>query len=907
MKYRLFILLVSLGLIGLLPLHNAAQNCVVSTSISLSPPPNPLTGCYPAGSTITVCVSLTNYTQGGINWIHGIVVSLGPGWNAATLAPVSISPSCDGFGTWGWYTSCTSTNTGQTFGPGFYYDTPLGSTTGIIDGIPGNNYGDNCTNFTWNFCYSVTTNTTITTQQSGNIGVIVYGDYTTGSWTIYGCAPQPVTTSYCIQQNCTVQLPTLNITNVACHGDSTGSAFAAASGGFPPYSYLWSTGATTQSITGLPAGIYSVTVTDAAGCTKNVFFQITQPGPILDSASITHVGCSTANIGSITPNISGGVPPYSYLWSNGNTTPTISGLAAGTYTLTLTDSAGCVKNFTYNVIGFTPVSFTATATPATCAQNNGTISISINSGTAPYTYQWSPPVAAGPNATNLAAGIYTITVTDINGCSQSQTVTVSEIPSFSLSIQSTPVGCTGTGATATVTVNGGVGPFTYQWSPSGGTGPTATNLGPGTYTVTVTDSVGCSLSASVTIDPYTPMSLTPSTVNAQCDNPSTGAASVTVNGGNPPYSYQWSNGATGSSITNITPGIYTVTVTDASNCTEGLIINVGQNPQVFVSISGNNDLCEGQSTTLTATASGGSGGNQYLWSNGNSATGITVTPPAGVHVYTVTVTDITGCTASATYSVNVTAYPVLTTSGDVTICSGESIQLSASGAQTYSWSPNIGLNNPQSPNPVATPSVTTTYTVTGANGSCTATATLTVTVSPPVVASALPEDTIGTPPLTVNFINQSSGAISYFWDFGDGNTSILTNPQHVFTTPGVYNVMLVATNSDGCTDTFYVRVEVELISSLTVPNVFTPNNDGVNDLLSFIEDGIAEIKAEIYNRWGEKIYEWNKLAFGWNGIAQNGKEVPEGTYFIIVKATGLDGKKYEIAKSFLLLRSGKEK
>jgi gliding motility-associated-like protein len=887
-----------------LPFYSFSQNCIGTSSITVTPSPS-AGGCYPAGTTVTVCVSITNYSQGGVNWIHGIVVSLGPGWDASTLAPVSASPSCDGQGVWGWYTSCTSTNTGQTFGPGFYYDSPLGSTTGVLDGIPGNNYGDNCQTFTWNFCFSVTTNVSIPTQVSGSIGVTVYGDQTTGSWTTFGCTPQPVTSNYCIQQNCSVQLPTLNTTNPLCHGDSTGTAFAAGAGGQPPYTYLWSTGATTQTVTGLGAGIYSVTVTDAFACTKNVFFQITEPDEILNNAVVTDIGCNTGNTGSITTTVTGGVSPYSYAWSNGATTSSVSGLAAGVYSLTVTDANGCIKNYSYTINAFPAVSFTTSATQATCGQPNGSVTVTVTSGTPPYTYQWSPNVSSGSSANNLAAGNYTVTVTDANGCSDTQTITVTEIATFTLTTQTTPVGCTGTGATATVNVIGGTGPFTYQWSPSGGNNQTATNLNPGIYTVTVTDGAGCTLTATVTIDPYTPMSLTVSGTPAFCDNANSGTATVFVSGGNAPYTYLWSNGATTSALNNLAPGTYTVTVTDASSCTETISVSVSQNPQVFVSITGNNDLCEGQSTTLTANPSGGSGGNQYLWSSGGNSPSVNVTPPPGITVYTVTVTDATGCTATATLVVNVTSYPVLTLSGDVTICHGESTVLTAYGALTYEWTPPAGLDNPNSATPVASPSATTTYTVTGANGNCASTASLTVTVSPDVIAAATADTTKGFPPLTVNFTNQSTGGTSYLWTFGDGNTSTLTDPQHTFTQPGVYNVQLVVTNSDGCTDTLNIRIEVELTSAFSIPNVFTPNNDGKNDLFSFTEEGITEVKAEIFNRWGDKIYDWNKPGHGWNGIAKNGKEAPEGTYFIIVTATGQDGKKYEFARSFLLLRSEK--
>ncbi|MCC6385717.1 MAG: gliding motility-associated C-terminal domain-containing protein [Bacteroidia bacterium] len=731
-----------------------AQNCIGSSTISITPPPNPLTGCYEAGSTITVCVSITNYSQGGINWLHGIVPLLGSGWDSTTLAAVSASPSCDGMGVWGWFTSCTSTNTGLSFGPGFYYDTPSGSSTGIIDGIPGNNYGDNCISFTWNFCFSVATISGISAQLSGNIGVTVYGDQVSGSWTVVGCTPETILLPYCIQENCTVQLPTLITTNPACHGDSTGTAYAAGASGQPPYTYLWSTGDTTQTLTNLGAGIYSVTVFDVYNCSKIVFFQITEPDEILDNATVLGPGC-VPNSGSITTAVTGGTQPYTFLWNDGSITSSLSSLTTGAYTLTVTDSAGCSAVFNYTLTGYTPMS------------------LSVNSS------------------------------------------------------------------------------------------------------------------------------------NAQCDDLVTGSASVNVTGGNPPFAYQWSNGNTDSLNMNISPGIYTVTVTDASGCTETQTVTVGQNPQIFVTLSGNSNLCEGDSTTLTANASGGSGGSQFLWSNGSNNSYITVLPPTGTSSYTVTVTDNTGCSASSVLAVNVGPIPAISISDDVTICHGESTPLSVSGATTYQWVPVTGLSNPNVPNPVASPSVTTSYIVTATEGGCSVTDSVTVTVSPEVTAAATPDVSSGTAPLTVNFTNQSNGATTYSWNFGDNSTSGSANPQHVFTSNGTYDVTLIATNTDGCSDTLIIRITVENGSSFSVPNVFTPNHDGFNDLFMFNEDGITEVKAEIYNRWGEKIISWDKPGFGWDGTASNGKEAPDGTYFVVVNATGQDGTKYELAKSFQLIRSAK--
>jgi hypothetical protein len=182
--------------------------CIGSSTVTISPPPDSTTGCYSAGTTVTVCVTINDYAQSGVDWLCGVVPVLGPGWDSTTLAPVSTSPSCDGQGNWAWYTTCTSTNSGITFGAGFFYDSPAGSPLGTLDGIPGNNYGDNCQVYSWVFCFQVTS-VSLGVGTAGGIGVACYGDDMAGSWGQSGCVDPPITSTYCVTPNCTVTVPTL--------------------------------------------------------------------------------------------------------------------------------------------------------------------------------------------------------------------------------------------------------------------------------------------------------------------------------------------------------------------------------------------------------------------------------------------------------------------------------------------------------------------------------------------------------------------------------------------------------------------------------------------------------------------------------------------------------------------------
>ena len=878
--------------------------CIGSSSISITPPPDPATGCYFPGTTVTVCVTINDYLQTNADWLCGVVPVLGPGWDSTTVQPVTAPPSCDGNGVWAWFPSCTGFS-GNTYGPGFYYDSELNSPNGTIDGIPGNNYGDDCPVYTWIFCFQVTTNSIVTAITNTSIGVLALPDYEAGNWGSDGCVDPIIASNNCISPNCTVTVPTITITNTQCYGDTTGAASVTPTSGYPPYSYQWSNGQTTQNISGISGGIYSVIVTDSVGCQKTVYLQVQQPQDISFNPLVQNIGCTPGGTGSITTNVTGGTSPYSYLWSTTETTSSISGLTTGTYTLTVTDSAGCTKTNTFAIISVPPLSIPFTSADATCGMSNGSITITPN-GTPPYSYQWSPPVSTTNSATALAAGTYYITVTDSNGCMLTDTVVIASIATFTLSASVAPLGCDSlAGGSATVTPSP-AGTYTYQWLPTGGNGPTATGLAAGNYICVVTDVNSCVDSIAVTILPVIPITFSQSSGNVLCNTYNTGSASITnVNGGTPPYTYLWSDNSTGSSLSGVAAGTYSFTITDANSCTSTGSVTINQNPSIQLSQTPDTAICSGQSTTISVNASGGTPAFTYSWSNGNTSSSQLVNP-SSTTPYTVTVTDITGCTAVATINITVDQYPILSIAGDTSICHGTSTVLTATGGNNYSWSPSTGLSNAGISNPTASPQSTTMYTVTSANGNCSSSNSVTVTVVPAPDASFSADSSHGTPPLTVHFTDNSTGATTWSWNFGDGSTDNTQNPTHQFADTGTYNVTLLVTNPDGCTDTATFKIIIEQNSSLIIPNVFTPNGDLVNDIFNLQEKNISSVQFQIFNRWGTKIHEWNQLNGSWDGRMSNGDPAPEGTYFYTIHALGSDSTIYDTSGTITLLRTNKK-
>ncbi|WP_188477393.1 SprB repeat-containing protein, partial [Phaeocystidibacter marisrubri] len=442
------------------------------------------------------------------------------------------------------------------------------------------------------------------------------------------------------------------VSQVNCFGGSDGEAYVTYTGGTAPYSTLWSNGSTSDTLTNLVAGSYSVTITDANGCVTSQTVVITQPANALSLSAIVnaHVLCFGNSTGSATATATGGTAPYTYSWSNGMSGTSIGSVPAGTYTVNVLDANGCSDTATVTIIqpaAVLNVSIISTQNVLCFGDATGAARAGATGGTAPYTYSWSNG-ASVDSINALPAGIYTVTVTDANGCQDTAVAVITQpssgLGSLAASIQN--VNCFGgNDGSAYVEYTGGTAPYTVSWS-NGSTTDTISNLTAGTYTVTITDANGCISNQSVTItQPASGLSVSAAVVsNVSCFGDATGEASSTVTGGTAPYTYNWSNGATTASLTNVVAGTYTVTVMDANGCTDTASVSITQPASALaVSLASQQNInCFGDSTgSIDVTVAGGTPPYNYSWNTGATAATIT-NLTAGT--YTVTVTDANGCT-----------------------------------------------------------------------------------------------------------------------------------------------------------------------------------------------------------------------------------------------------------------------
>lgn len=348
-------------------------------------------------------------------------------------------------------------------------------------------------------------------------------------------------------------------------------------GGIPPYSHVWSNSATTNTITGLTAGYYFATVTDAQGCTGTRAAYVQQAVNIGVNMTPTPPTC-LQNDGSIIAFGSGGVTPYSYQWSNTATTQSISNLTGGYYRVKITDANGCYGERATNLSPSTPVKVTYTATPSACTTANGSATLSISGGQTPYTIQWyTSPVQTGTTATNLAPGRYYFKVTDANGCVQTGAAVVPPVNQVSLSLNANNTSCIQSTGSIQTSVSGGTAPYSYYWSNTATT-PAVSQLPAGYYTVEVTDNIGCSVKKGVNISVNSPVKIGLTTTNASCIYNSDGSITANAYGGLAPYTYSWTGGGTTATKSNLSKGWYTVNVTDANGCKAHRRNYVGYNP-----------------------------------------------------------------------------------------------------------------------------------------------------------------------------------------------------------------------------------------------------------------------------------------------------------------------------------------
>ncbi|HET6226662.1 MAG TPA: T9SS type A sorting domain-containing protein, partial [Bacteroidia bacterium] len=446
--------------------------------------------------------------------------------------------------------------------------------------------------------------------------------------------------------------------------------------GTGPYTYSWTTLPiqTTQTATGLTHGGYTVTVTDKNACTQATKAIVTESTPLAVTTATTQETCGKRN-GTATATVTTGTGPYTYSWNTSpvQTTATASGLAAGNYTVTVTDNGGCSQVLPVTITATAALNVTSTLTQENCGKKDGTATANVTGGTGSYTYSWTTlPIQTAATATGLTAGGYTVTVADQNGCTQALPVVITGSSALNVTSTLTQENCGKKDGTATANVTGGTGPYTYSWTTLPiQTTATATGLTAGGYTVTVTDKSGCSKALPIVITGSSALNVTSTLTTENCSKKD-GTATANVTGGTSPYTYSWTTLPiqTAATATGLTHGGYTVTVTDKSGCSKALPVVITETAPLVVTTTLTTEDCGKKNGTATANVTGGTSPYTYSWTTLPIQT--TATATGLTHGgYTVTVTDKNGCSIATPVVIKTTTTPAAAVTSTDANCLGQ--------------------------------------------------------------------------------------------------------------------------------------------------------------------------------------------------------------------------------------------
>ncbi|MCS6904824.1 MAG: T9SS type A sorting domain-containing protein [Bacteroidia bacterium] len=446
------------------------------------------------------------------------------------------------------------------------------------------------------------------------------------------------------------------VQNPSCYDFNDGKIEISPRGGKTPYRYQWSNGSTSKDLLSLKAGEYTVVITDANNCTLSRSFSLSQPPAFSLEITKTDPLCSGSNNGSAIANVKGGVAPFKYQWSNGQTTPEITRLGSGTYTITVYDANGCKTTGSVTLIDPPPLQAQPITTAVSCAeQNNGRIEINATGGKPPYTYQWADG-RQGRVLSNLSQGNYECTIIDSYGCRVTTTISLKGNTPIQINLKTKNPACANLNDGAIwATVTGGTGLYSYSWS-NGSKEKDIQQLKAGSYTLTVQDANGCTATASAVLNAPSPITATHTQQDIMCAGASTGSISLSVSGGTAPYSYKWSNGATTSTLHNLPAGSYVANITDANGCVAKYEVTIKQPPAMILSLKATPVSCAGLANgNITGEVKNGT--PPYQWSFTGPKSGAPLSAgnlwlenlPAGE--YKVTVTDANKCQQTQTVTI----------------------------------------------------------------------------------------------------------------------------------------------------------------------------------------------------------------------------------------------------------------
>lgn len=628
-----------------------------------------------------------------------------------------------------------------------------------------------------------------------------------------------------------------NTTNIACKGESTGQIDLTINGGYAPYTYSWSSGQNTQDLNNVSAGSYSVTVSDDAGCTVDQQFTLTEPAfPLEVNTSVTAVDCAGNMNGSILVTANGGSFPYTFHWNTGSGNQDLINVSGGIYTLSVTDLAGCLKVFNLEVPEPDPLEILLDGDNLSChGDTDGFINAIVTGGSPDYIYQWSN----GGNLsaiTSLSAGAYTLTVYDVNSCSNTQTMVLTEPSLVSLYNSGDQTICLGQSANIVSSAFGGTPPYTYFWNPGG---------------------FGIS---SITVNPETTTE-------------------------------------------------YCVYIEDDHHCKSNTnCITIFVKPPLELNLNISSDtICQGDTIFVQSDVEGGNGGPYFIELAGGGIIGNNW-PLSPDHSGKIIVTAMDGCgTPSVSDTAFIEVFPVPMVSFKSNIISGcQPLEVQFTNlfpedteANIWDFGDSPEHNFSSEINPVHTflnPGIYDISLYVQNKYACenqTRVENLIEVFPKPIAAFSADQQMINQVDGSMYFINESSGASDFFWQFGDGDSLMVEQPDvHYFPSFGEYQVSLMVESLDGCRDTAYMLVSVDKVETSYVPNAINPlSSVEENRVFRLLGTQVEpdDYYMAIYNRWGEVIFDSTNIEEGWNGRINN-ELVSQGQYTWLIRYTDTNGK-----------------
>jgi gliding motility-associated-like protein len=654
------------------------------------------------------------------------------------------------------------------------------------------------------------------------------------------------------------------------------------------------------NFTGLASGFYHLTARDAHGASYVYAFNIWPHCSLPATATTTPARCTNQD-GTITVSVTGATAPIFYeADDNGyQESDVLNGLAAGTHLVYVIDANLNTDTISAVVGSYCPV-LMVSSTSSTCTNDNGTITVTnASGGTDPVVFSLDGiHFQSGKIFTGLAPGNYTVTSKDAANVLTTANVTVTTLSGPTLTVETTATGCSGGTGTIFATASGGSAPLSY--SVNGGVSQPAGNfseLSAGTDLVTVTDVNGCKASQEVTITTAIGPTLTLGSIPASCLG-TDGTVVALIDGGLPPIMYSLDNGPfqAATSFVNVGVGDHTVLAQDANGCSATQDINVSYINDLTVDAGTAVAFCSGKADTLSGSTASSETVTD-VWSPAAGLSNINILTPIASPVATTTyylMATAGLCTAVDSVLVTVDSLPIPNAGKDTTVCYGQNVTLRGTGGVIYAWTPSTYLDNtaiasPTVEQPVA--SVTYQLTVSDSNGCHSPSASsITVTVVPETKVFVGNDTAIlaNQPfPLDVQDVN-NSGFTIFSWSPNTGlNDPSIRDPIATIDQEETY--VVTASTPTGCSASGSIKLEILKRPDIFVPNAFTPNGDGHNDILHALPRGIKVFDyMAVYNRSGQRVFFTKNVESGWDGTI-NGEPQPAGTYVWMAEGIDVNG------------------